>query len=299
MTLRLGTRGSALALAQSGLVARQLAAASGEPVELVEITTAGDRSRAPVHELGVGVFVTAIREALYAKHIDVAVHSYKDLPTGPADGLTIAAVPTREDPADALVSRRGGLAELRPGSRVGTGAPRRVAQLHALGRGLVCVPMRGNVDTRLSRVADGSVDAVILAAAGLRRLDRCGEITEIIDVEVMLPAPAQGALAVECRTQDSGLVGLVAALDDEQTRAAVTAERAFLAALEAGCQDPIAALATVIGAELRLRGACFGLDGRRCARATGIGAPTDATEIGVRLAAGILASGPQPSVASA
>src|SRR5258705_7682228 len=147
MTLRLGTRGSALALAQSGAVATALTAATGERVELVELVTAGDRSVAPIPELGVGVFVSALREALHAKEIDFAVHSYKDLPTAPGDGLTIAAVPVRDDPRDALVSRDGSqLAQLGPGTMIGTGAPRRVAQLNALGRDLRCQPLRGNVD---------------------------------------------------------------------------------------------------------------------------------------------------------
>src|SRR5262245_29590887 len=227
MTWRLGTRGSTLALAQSRLVAQALTEATGAPVELVEITTAGDRSTAPVQQLGVGVFVSALRDALYAKEIDFAVHSYKDLPTAPADGLTIAAVPTRDDARDALISRDGRLlAELPPGTRVGTGALRRMAQLRALGAGLECVPIRGNVDTRLRKLADGELDAVVLAAAGLRRLGREAEITEVLDPMLMLPAPAQGALAVECRVDGSGpdgsdLVELLGRLDDEYTRAAV------------------------------------------------------------------------------
>src|SRR5262245_53285344 len=186
MGLRLGTRGSALAVAQSRTVADALTAATGESVELVEITTAGDRSAAPVQQLGVGVFVSALREALHAKEIDFAVHSYKDLPTAPADGLRVAAIPVREDPRDALISRDGRLlAELPVGTRIGTGAPRRVAQLLALGSGLECVPLRGNVDTRLRKVADGELDAVVLAAAGLQRLGRGAEITEVLDPMLM------------------------------------------------------------------------------------------------------------------
>jgi hydroxymethylbilane synthase len=201
VTIRLGTRGSALALAQSQTVADALAAVAGAPVELVEIVTDGDRSSRPVPELGVGVFVSALREALWAKEIDLAVHSYKDLPTAPADGLTIAAVPVRADPRDALVTRDGrGLRELPRGATVGTGAPRRVAQLLGLDLGLRCVPVRGNVDTRLRRVSDGDLDAVVVAAAGLHRLGRLGEAAEILDPALVLPAPAQGALAVECRT---------------------------------------------------------------------------------------------------
>ena len=291
MTLKLGTRGSQLALAQSGLVAARLTELTGEQVELVEIVTDGDRSAAPVQQLGVGVFVSALREALHAKEIDFAVHSYKDLPSAPADGLTIAAVPPREDPRDALIGR-----PLGPGVRVGTGAPRRVAQLNALNLGLECVPMRGNVDTRLRRISEGVVDAVILAAAGLRRLGRAGEITEILEPELMLPAPAQGALAVECRDGDHSLVELLASLDDEHTHAAVIAERSLLATLEAGCSAPVAALATVVvgdgGAlELHLHGAAISPDGRRAVRSSGTGALNDAAAVGSRLAAELLAEG--------
>jgi hydroxymethylbilane synthase len=297
MTLRLGTRSSALALAQAGLVAEALTAATGEAVGLVEIVTHGDRSSAPVRELGVGVFVSGIREALHAKEIDFAVHSYKDLPTTPEDGLVIAAVPARDDPRDALVSRDGALlAELGPGVRVGTGAPRRVAQLRALGRGLECVPIRGNVDTRLRKVADGEVDAVILACAGLRRLGRVAEATEILDPSLMLPAPGQAALAVECRAADIDLVELLGRLDDEHTRAAVTAERSLLATLEAGCSAPVAALADVSESvdgvwEIYLRGAVFSPDGNVVVRLSGIGTLTDAREVGSRLAAELLAEG--------
>lgn len=297
MTLRLGTRASALAMAQSQLVADQVSTALGEPVELVEIVTAGDRSAAPVQQLGVGVFVSALRDALHAKDIDLAVHSYKDLPTAPADGLTIAAVPRREDPRDALVSRTGvDLAGLPAGARIGTGAPRRIAQLLALGRGLVCVPMRGNVDTRLRKVADGEVDAVILAAAGLRRLGRAGDITQMLDPEIMLPAPAQGALAIECRTGEHRLVEQLGCLEDEHSRAAIVAERTLLAILEAGCSAPVAAFAvvrnTVDGAsEILLHGAVFEPGGRRAVRAQGTGTLADAAEVGSRLAAELLAEG--------
>lgn len=297
MTLKLGTRGSALALAQSGLVAHQLTESTGEQVELVEIVTDGDRSAVPVQQLGVGVFVSALREALYQKEIDFAVHSYKDLPTAPADGLTIAAVPLRDDPRDALITHDGlPLAALRSGSRVGTGAPRRVAQLSALGQGLVCVPLRGNVDTRLRKVANGELDAVILAAAGLRRLGRAAEITEILDPMLMLPAPAQGALAVECRAGDHSLVELLGCLDDEYTHAAVIAERSLLATLEAGCSAPVAALATVSelpdgSREINLRGAVFSQDGVRAVRLSGTGTLVDAAEVGSRLAAELLAEG--------
>jgi hydroxymethylbilane synthase len=294
--MRLGTRGSALALAQSGLVAAAIRERTGRDVELVEISTAGDRSSAPVATLGVGVFVSALREALLAKEIDLAVHSYKDLPTAPAEGLRIAAVPPREDPRDALVARDGlTLTELGDGARIGTGSVRRIAQVNALGRGLVCVPIRGNVDTRLRKVADGELDAVILARAGLSRLGRAAEATEILDPMLMLPAPAQGALAVECRDDDGELIDLLAALDDPATRAAVTAERALLADLEAGCSAPVAALAEVAmgddGDEIYLRGAVFSHDGRLSVRLSRTGTLADAEEVGRLLAADLLAEG--------
>jgi hydroxymethylbilane synthase len=296
MTFRLGTRGSALALAQSGYVADALRAATGQEVELVEITTAGDRSSAPVASLGVGVFVSALREALLAKEIDFAVHSYKDLPTAPGEGLYIAAVPPRADPRDVLVARDGlTLAELPDGARLGTGAVRRIAQINALGRNLQCVPIRGNVDTRLRKVADGELDGVVLARAGLTRLGRGGEATEILDPLLMLPAPAQGALAVECRADDGELLELLAALDDPGTRAAVTAERALLAELEAGCSAPVAALADIaagdVGDEIYLRGAVFSPDGRFGVRLSGTGTLAEADQVGRRLAADLLACG--------
>jgi hydroxymethylbilane synthase len=291
--LRLGTRGSALAMAQSGLVATAITERSGRGVELVEITTAGDLSSAPIAQLGgTGVFVSALREALLAGDIDVAVHSYKDLPTAPGAGLTIAAVPTREDPRDVLVARDGlTLRELPAGARVGTGAPRRVAQLNALKAGLECVPIRGNVDTRLRKVTSGELDAVVLAHAGLSRLDRAAEVTDVLDPQVVLPAPAQGALAVECRSDDTAMVTLLGALDDPHTRAAVVAERALLAALEAGCSAPVGALAEIRGTEVHLQGGVIALDGSAALRRSASGPLDDADAIGRRLAATLLDAG--------
>ena len=305
--LRLGTRGSALALAQSQLTADALTAATGRPVELVRIVTPGDRSSAPVAQLGVGVFVSALRDALLAGEIDFAVHSYKDLPTAEHSRLHIAAVPPRQDPRDALIARDNQtLAELAPGSMIGTGAVRRIAQLHALGLQLQVTPIRGNVDSRIARVhgPQADLDAVVVARAGVARLGRQAEITETLDPMLMLPAPAQGALAVECRSGDADLVELLATLDHLPSRAAVRAERAMLATLEAGCSAPVAAYAIVAegdsdssvaegeqGDEIYLRGAVFSPDGARAIRLSRTGTPAAAAEIGKALAADLLDNG--------
>ena len=296
--LRLGTRGSALALTQSQIVADALTAATGRSVELVRIVTPGDKSTAPVAQLGVGVFVSALRDALIANEIDFAVHSYKDLPTSDFPRLQIAAVPAREDARDALIARDGlTLAELPPGSKIGTGAVRRIAQLRALGLELQVTPIRGNVDTRIARVLgpEADLDAVVLARAGLARLGRTAEITETLDPMLMLPAPAQGALAVECRADDTDLVELLAALDHAPSRAVVTAERALLATLEAGCSAPVAAHAELAegenGDEIYLRGAVISPDGVRAIRLSRTGTPASAAEIGKALATDLLDAG--------
>lgn len=292
--LRLGTRGSALALAQADSVAAALREHAGRDVELVRVTTRGDTSAAAVAQLGgTGVFVTALREALLGGEIDLAVHSYKDLPTAPAAGLAVGAVPPRQDPRDVLVSRHGRtLAELPAGSTVGTGAPRRAAQLRALGLGLSVVAVRGNVDTRLAMVAAGQLDAVVLARAGLARLGRLAEVSEDLDPMQMLPAPGQGALAVECRSAD---LDLVAGLDDPDSSAAVTAERALLAALEAGCTAPVGAYALLAdgeqGSEVFLRALVAAEDGSVVIRRSAAGPPQDAAALGRRLAAELLDRG--------
>jgi hydroxymethylbilane synthase len=299
--LRIGTRGSALALAQTRLMADALEAA-GASVEIVTVTTPGDRSAAPITEIGIGVFTSALRDALAADEIDVAVHSYKDLPTAKDPRLVLAAVPVREDPRDALCARDGlTLGELPTGATVGTGSLRRRAQLEALGLGLTIVPIRGNVDTRLRKVADGELDAVVVARAGLARLGRLAEITEVLDPIQMLPAPAQGALAIECRVNDMDTEHLLGStIDDELTRLAVTAERSMLAALEAGCSAPVGALAEVVedfvtGADgvervvsmLSLRGVAATPDNEML-RASAISDLTNADELGRLVAAELL-----------
>lgn len=298
--IRVGTRGSLLATTQAQTIADALTAA-GHPAELVIIKTEGDASARPVAEIGVGVFTTAIRVALRNNEVDVAVHSYKDLPTAPEDDLTIAAVPTRVDPRDALVSRDGlVLGELPPGSVVGTSAPRRAAQLRALGLGLEIRPLRGNLDSRLGKVASGELDAVVVARAGLVRIGRTEVVTEALDPVVMLPAPAQGALAVECRSDDAELVRVLAELDDPSTRAAIEAERSVLAALEAGCTAPVGAIAEVVEsidedgrifAELSLRAAVAAEDGSDVIRASVVGPVDRAVELGKDLAAELLELG--------
>ncbi|MEV5485683.1 MULTISPECIES: hydroxymethylbilane synthase [Streptomyces] len=247
--LRLGTRRSKLAMAQSGQVAEAVRALTGRPVELVEITTYGDTSREHLAQIGgTGVFVSALRDALLSGEIDFAVHSLKDLPTAQPDDLTLAAIPVREDPRDALIARDGlTFEELPDGARVGTGSPRRMAQLNAwarsLGRSVEAVPIRGNIDTRIGFVEKGELDAVVLAAAGLTRIGRIDVATQLLSPDVVLPAPGQGALAIECAAVNADLAAQLAELDDPDTRAAVTAERSLLAALEAGCSAPVGALA--------------------------------------------------------
>jgi hydroxymethylbilane synthase len=268
LALRLGTRRSRLAMTQSRWVADRLVAAGlAGSVELVEVTTHGDVSTAPLASMGgVGVFVGALREALLAGRVDLAVHSLKDLPTAPAPGLVLAAIPVREDPADIVVARDGlTLDKLPAGARIGTGSPRRAAQLRALGLGLDVVDLRGNVDTRLRAVAEGRLDAVVLARAGIARLDRLAEITEVLEPARMLPAPGQGALAVECREATDGhtaaVLSALAPLDDRPTRTAVSAERSLMRALEAGCAAPLGALARIEDGYLVLEGLLAEPDG--------------------------------------
>jgi hydroxymethylbilane synthase len=296
--LRLGTRRSPLAMIQSRLVADAITARTGRAVEIVAVTTQGDSSTQALTQMGgTGVFVNALREALLAGAVDLAVHSLKDLPTAQPEAILLAAVPLREDPRDALVARDGlTLGELPTGSRVGTGSPRRAAALRALGLGLEVVPVRGNVDTRIALVAAGEFDAVVLARAGLSRLGRLDVVTEVIDPIQMLPAPGQGALAVECRTDDPpDLHDLLAVLDDASTRLAVTAERNLLATLEAGCSAPVGAYGEPAEGEhvpeLYLRASVTALDGSASVRLSASGPLEEAARIGRDLAAVLLDEG--------
>ncbi|MCA5894507.1 hydroxymethylbilane synthase [Isoptericola sp. NEAU-Y5] len=305
--LRLGTRGSALATTQSGHVARRLTELLGREVELVRVRTEGDVKTGSLASLGgTGVFVTALREALLQGRCDVAVHSLKDLPTTQPDDLTVVT-PEREDPRDALCARDGLTLETLPrGARIGTGSPRRAAQLRAARPDAEVVDIRGNVETRLARALgpDADLDAVVLAYAGLARLERTAVVSEVLDPIVVAPAPGQGALAVEARTADLApgtvLADAFAALDHRPTRLAVLAERAVLARLEAGCAAPIGALARVDAGELQLAAVVARVDGTEQLRhdaATDL-VPDDhaaqdaaALALGVRVAEALLAEG--------
>jgi hydroxymethylbilane synthase len=283
-TLKLGTRGSALATTQAQTIADRV---RGARVELVTITTDGDTDPRSLAQIGgTGVFAAALRTALLGGQVDIAVHCLKDLPVEPVPGLTVVAIPVREDPADVLVARDGlAFAELPAGARVGTGSPRRAAQLRAVRPDLDIVDVRGNIDTRIALVSSGRLDAVVLAHAGLARLGRLEDVTDAFAPELLLPAPGQGALAVECRADE--LADLLAPLDDAATRTAVTAERAVLAALGAGCSTPVGALAEPSSTGLRLRAS---VAGTITAEADGV----DPLELGHRVAALLLERGAQP-----
>jgi hydroxymethylbilane synthase len=243
-----------MAISQSGDVARLITERTGRRVEIVGVNTHGDVSAELLTQIGgTGVFVSALRESLLRGEVDFAVHSLKDLPTGTAPGITLAAIPPRDDPRDALVARDGGkLADLPPGARIGTGAPRRAAQLSVLRSDVTCVPIRGNANTRLAKVRDGQLDAVVLAYAGLARIGRTDLVSEIFEPDDMVPAPGQGALAVECLADNAELAQLLATIEHPATRAAVTAERSLLAALEAGCSAPVGAYAAGLAGTDRL-----------------------------------------------
>jgi hydroxymethylbilane synthase len=265
--IRIGTRGSALAMAQTQQIAERLAKAARADIELVPITTQGDTSRASLATIGgTGVFAAALREALLAGECDLVVHSLKDLPTADHPGLRLGAVPKRADARDALCARDGlTLATLPEGARVGTGSPRRIAQLRAARPDVVAVDIRGNVDTRLGKVASGELDAVILAAAGLGRLGRGDAVTELLELSDWPTAPGQGALALEVRRErgDRDLERGLEAVDHAVSRAMVFAERLVLAGLEAGCSAPVGATAFIEDELLFLTASVYSADGTR------------------------------------
>jgi hydroxymethylbilane synthase len=293
-------------MAQSGQVADAVSQVTGRPVELVEITTYGDVSREALAQIGgTGVFVTALRDALLKGEVDFAVHSLKDLPTTQPEELTLAAVPEREDPRDVIVAQDSlKFTDLPRGARIGTGSPRRMAQLNAYARShgldIETVAIRGNVDTRIGYVRDGELDAVVLAAAGLQRIGRIDEVTDFLSVDTVLPAPGQGALAIECTADNADLIAALGELDDPFTRVAVTAERSLLAALEAGCSAPVGALADLLAdgqivKEMRLRGVVGTTDGTRMVQLSTTGPVPEthdqALALGRELASEMLAQG--------
>jgi hydroxymethylbilane synthase len=290
--LRLGTRKSAMAVTQSRQVARMITERTGREVELVGVTTFGDVSRAQLAQIGgTGVFVSALRSSLLAGDVDIAVHSLKDLPTAQPDGIELAAVPGRDDPRDALAARDGAkLADLPAGARIGTGSPRRAAQLLLLRPDVRPVPVRGNADTRLGRIDSGEVDAVVLAYAGLARIGRLDAVSQVFEPDEMLPAPGQGALAVECRSGRPDVAALLAAIDDPASHAATTAERSLLAALEAGCSAPVGGYAAGTDG-LRLHAIVVAADGESALRASAGGPAAEADRLGREVAAELLRSG--------
>ncbi|MFB9163421.1 hydroxymethylbilane synthase [Arthrobacter psychrochitiniphilus] len=313
-SVKIGTRGSKLALSQTGQITEQLSAVGGFDAEIIPIKTDGDVLTGPLSQMGgTGVFAAELRSAVLDGRVDVAVHSLKDLPTAAVPGLALAAVPVRADARDALCARDGlKLSELPLGATVGTGSPRRAAQLLAARADLLIVDIRGNVETRLGRVPGlpgnpeaavvpgkvADLDAVVLAAAGLGRIGRLEAVTEFLEADVMLPAPGQGALALECRASDTDLSAVLgqslAAIDDTDTRLAITAERALLARLEAGCAAPVGALAHRKGSMLYLETVVVSLDGRRSLRlkkATDGLSVVGATLLGIELAEELLAGG--------
>jgi hydroxymethylbilane synthase len=264
-TFVIGARGSKLSLRQVELVRELLrAAAPGALIDVREIHTEGDRSSAPLSQIGgLGVFTKAIEDALFAKEIDIAVHSLKDLPPQLPDGLVIGAVPERADVRDALVTRDGrGLADLPPGARIGTGSERRGVQLRALRGDIVLAEIRGNVDTRIRKVEEGEYDGTMLAMAGLTRLGLGAKAAQVFETAQMLPAVGQAALGIEVRAEDAEALALVGGIEHRATRIAVEAERAFLARLGAGCRTPIGAHAVVRGTELHFEAMIAQGDGR-------------------------------------
>ena len=284
----IGTRGSHLATTQSGHV-RDALGEVGHPAELQIVTTSGDLSQAPVERIGVGVFTSALRDALFTGEVDIAVHSFKDLPTA-YEPRAHMVVPARADSREALIARDGlTLAKLPQGARVGTSAPRRISQLKAIRPDLDIRPLRGNIERRMSYVENGELDAIILAYAGIVRGGYGDRPTEVFDPQVFMPAPAQGALAVECRTDDAAARAAIDKLADASATAESTAERSVLATLEAGCTAPVAATAVRNGDTVALRAGVFALDGSRQLVEEAEG--TDPAELGRRVAEALLERG--------
>ncbi|SNS35789.1 hydroxymethylbilane synthase [Actinomadura mexicana] len=289
--LRLGTRKSLMATTQSQGVADALSRLTGHAVELVGVTTQGDVSKALLAQIGgTGVFVNALRDRVLSGEVDFAVHSLKDLPTSETPGIVLAATPARDDARDALCGPAK-LADLPRGARIGTGSPRRVAQLRALRPDLEIIPIRGNADTRLRKVTDGELDAVVLAHAGLKRIGRLDAVSEVFDPDQMLPAPGQGSLALECRADRDDLRALLGTIDDAPTRRAVTAERTVLAVLEAGCSAPVGTYAAEVDEKLHLTATVAAYDGSRQVRLSASGHPDAAEQLGRDLADRLLAQG--------
>jgi hydroxymethylbilane synthase len=294
-TLILGTRGSKLAVHQSQWVqARLQEMAPGLSISLKRIQTSGDKIvDVPLAKIGgKGLFVKEIEDALLSKDIDLAVHSMKDVPTALPSGLEIVCIPPREDPRDALITRDGcGLDQLKHGATIGTSSLRRQAQLLHYRPDFKIDMLRGNLDTRLRKLREGQFDAIVLAAAGLRRLDWEREITEYLPVRISLPAIAQGALGIEARSDDTFVRDLLRRFEDPPTRITVTAERALLHRLEGGCQVPIAAHAVIEGEALTLDGLVASVDGRRIIRHQIQGVPAEAHRLGTQLAERLLSEG--------
>lgn len=287
---KIGTRGSKLATTQAGHV-RDWITDNGTPSELHIVTTEGDINMAPVERIGVGVFTHALREALHAQECDIAVHSFKDLPTVPDERFHLI-VPKREDNREALIARDGlTLDELPQGAKVGTSAPRRISQLKVLRPDLDIRPLRGNIETRMSYVTDGELDAVMLAYAGLVRAGYADRATQVFSPEVLMPAPAQGALAVETNAEDAELVNAINGIADAKAGLQAAGERAILRRLEAGCTAPVAATSVIDEDIITVHGGVFALDGSRQAVASETGPLENAYEIGVKVAEALIEQG--------
>ncbi|MGD7003108.1 hydroxymethylbilane synthase [Corynebacterium halotolerans] len=297
MTFKIGTRGSKLATTQAGHM-RDALIEAGFGAELEIVTTAGDVNMAPVERIGVGVFTQALREALVEGVCDIAVHSFKDLPTAPDERFRLI-VPVRADSREALIARDGLTLETLPeGATVGTSAPRRISQLKAKRPDLDIRPLRGNIDTRMGKVTDGELDAVVLAYAGLSRVGQGDRATQVFDPTEIIPAPAQGALAIECRADDTAAIAAIESLIDPTTSLAVQAERIVLRTLEAGCTAPVAATSRINGDEITVTGGVFALDGSRQLLSTRTGPTNDVLALGKQVAEELLASGAADLIAA-